>query len=882
MRIIPKNTRIRKVIYKSLTLSDVVVGFCIFAIGALLFLSNIPYNWLFTIVFYSIGVALFFNSGNGRMYMEIVYQFKFLTSKRQYEGEELKQIMPYTGIKDGLIHYGGDYYGAVIELSPTEFRLLSEYKQDGIINTLANAIKLLSEGQKCSLVKIDRPLLFDEFSQYTLSQVRDLEGLNSDTAEINASSRVLRERLNVIDNLNNLQKLYKPCFYMVIYDADQNNCKATAQQILHSLIECNLEPELCDDKGIAVFLKYCHSRYFDEREIENLEPEKYFDWAIPKKVVFERTGTKIDNIKNFSMTVADYPLIVSNAWGAKLFDIDHTRVVLNFSPVDKDKSTKRIDKACVEILSGADEVRKLSKINETQVQLETLQLLTSQLGNDNEVLFDCTMHITTFDNEQAGAIKKTVRKLVRQDGFRVSELFGRQFDGFVSSNISMRDNLKTFARGIPSSTLSAIFPFVSNVIMEGYSETTKSIGIPIGYNGYPVFLDFFKRDTKHTNSNMMMIGKSGGGKSYATKHLLANFVADGCRVFILDPENEYGMLAKNMGGRLIDVGQATEGRLNPFHMTVSLRDELNSTVETDEESSGADCSASYFAYLQFLESFFRSIFEQLTPDAFEYLNKLIVEMYTQKGITANTDIASLAPSDFPIFDDLYSLITTKLKVEKLPSIKAILTNLEMYVSKFSTGGRNSALWNGYSSISFDEQIVVFNFQSLLSNKNNSIANAQMLLVLKILDNEIIKNMDYNRAMGASRRIVITVDEAHTFIDPKYPIALDFMKETAKRIRKYNGMLQVITQNIKDFTGSPLIASKASAVINACQYSMIFGLNPTDMHDLVELYSKSCPINDIEAEDIAGALRGVAFLITSPQNRSSIQIAATDAVVELFS
>jgi hypothetical protein len=63
-----------------------------------------------------------------------------------------------------------------------------------------------------------------------------------------------------------------------------------------------------------------------------------------------------------------------------------------------------------------------------------------------------------------------------------------------------------------------------------------------------------------------------------------------------------------------------------------------------------------------------------------------------------------------------------------------------------------------------------------------------------------------------------------------------------------------------------IAIKASAVINACQYSFIFGLNPNDIHDLVELYSKSCPINDIEAESIAGAERGVCFLITSPQNR----------------
>ncbi|MDR3021840.1 MAG: ATP-binding protein [Clostridiales bacterium] len=439
----------------------------------------------------------------------------------------------------------------------------------------------------------------------------------------------------------------------------------------------------------------------------------------------------------------------------------------------------------------------------------------------------------------------------------------------------MRDNCKSFARGIPSSTLSAVFPFVSNFMCDGYCDKQQSMGIPIGHNAYPVFLDFFKRDDRYTNSNMMIVGKSGGGKSYATKHLLANFIADGCRVFVLDPENEYSKLARNLGGRVIDVGQATEGLLNPFQMTVSLKDEID---EYDEKHN----NTSYYVYLQFLESFFRIIFDGLTSDAFEYLNKICVDMYKEKGITPKTDIARLKPKDFPIFDDLYALIKSKLTNEQIPAQKAMLTKLEMYVSKFSTGGRNSALWNGYSTIEFDEQFVVFNFQGLLANKNNAISNAQMLLVLKILDNEIIKNMDYNRATNSMRRIVVTIDEAHTFIDPKYPIALDFMKETAKRIRKYNGMLQVITQNIKDFGGQNAeVAIKASAVINACQYSFVFGLNPSDMHDLVELYRKSCPINDIEAEDIANAGMGECFLITSPQNRSSIKIVATQQVVELF-
>jgi type IV secretory pathway VirB4 component len=157
----------------------------------------------------------------------------------------------------------------------------------------------------------------------------------------------------------------------------------------------------------------------------------------------------------------------------------------------------------------------------------------------------------------------------------------------------------------------------------------------------------------------------------------------------------------------------------------------------------------------------------------------------------------------------------------------------------------------------------------------------MLLVLKWLDNEIIKNRDYNIKFGANRKIVITIDEAHVFIDEKFPIALDFMFQLAKRIRKYNGMQIVITQNIKDFVGTEEIARKSTAIINACQYSFIFPLSPNDMHDLVRLYEKAGAINESEQDEIINNGRGRAFVVTSAAERTSGDITATDQARRLF-
>ena len=231
--------------------------------------------------------------------------------------------------------------------------------------------------------------------------------------------------------------------------------------------------------------------------------------------------------------------------------------------------------------------------------------------------------------------------------------------------------------------------------------------------------------------------------------------------------------------------------------------------------------------------------------------------------------------------DLAEEIDRRIEKEKDEYNLSCYKVLANYVSKFRRGGRNSALWNGFTTFNPTENFVCFNFQKLLSNKNNLIGNAQMLLVLKWLDNEVIKNRDYNQIFGSNRKIVIAIDEAHVFIDEKFPIALDFMYQLAKRIRKYNGMQIVITQNVKDFVGSPDIARKSSAIINVSQYSFIFSLSPNDMSDLCSLYEKAGQINENETETIVNLPRGSAFLITGPANRTNIRIVSTPHVREIF-
>ena len=383
-------------------------------------------------------------------------------------------------------------------------------------------------------------------------------------------------------------------------------------------------------------------------------------------------------------------------------------------------------------------------------------------------------------------------------------------------------------------------------------------------------MDFTKRDDAHLSSNMIVLGKPGSGKSYACKSLIANLASCNTRVFILDPESEYKKLCHSFGGKVLDVSSGKFGKLNPYHI-----------IQTEDDENYDGTSNDYFAHLQFLEEFYRVVLPGINSDSLELLNKLTQELYEEKGITAFSKLKGLTAEDYPTFDDLGNLIDRRMESEKDDYNRGCLKVLTNYVAKFRTGGRYSNLWNGATSFKPKENFVVFDFQKLLSNKNNVVANAQMLLIVKWLENEVVKNKDYNQKHGTSRKLVVAVDEAHLFIDEKYPVALDFMASLAKRIRKYEGMLITITQSVKDVAGTPEIARKSQALIDVCQYSMIFSLSPNDMSDLCDLYAHAGQINEAEQGYIIHNKRGTAFFISSPQSRTNINIVTSDFVEQMF-
>ena len=941
-RLIPGKTKVDVELFRGVTLGDLAVAGVGAAMLIFVLISSLPYKLVICIAVAMIAALLLIRIDEEANYVAILHILSHFSYDRRYakrysdqmlldrnsensdelafqavfqketqdsptqEGEDAQQLaadakdaaarrqdmdrlVPFTALEENCIVYGDkEYYGAVIEIDPVEFRFFSEHRRrNSIENGLGRILRAVDAKYSTNIVKLERPIRYEGYLQKEYDKLdalqRSYENGMLDEEETKARVEVEYDRINELLSLCGNNKVVTDFYYLVLFESDRRQLELQVGNALALLAQGEMTVRRLDNKELAVFLKYTNALDFDENEIDRIAPEDYARWAKPETVDIKARCVEINHIVTHNFRVVNYPALVGDAWLAGVMSIPGTKVVVKAKPMDRQKAIRGIDRSLMELRGQWSATGVDSRRMEIETHLATLQELLSMLQSDSESLLEVNVFVTAYDitatrNDPkivqpplsllptVADMKKNVRRAWQESGFRLANMEFDQMEAFIGSQVNGFDPMARQGRGIPSNTIAASYPWI-------YAHISDEGGVRLGESdGIPVFIDFFRRDAERVNSNMVIVGKSGSGKSYATKSILSNLAADDAKIFILDPENEYQELATNLHGKIINVGNAQYGRLNPFHIITAL---------DDDEAGENGPSGSYATHLQFLEEFFRQILPDCDKDSMEYLNNLLDRLYGDFGITPETDLSLLTPEDYPIFDDLYDSILHEFQSTDNEYIRTMLRNLMNYVAKFSTGGRNANIWNGPSTVTTDTNFTVFNFQSMLANRNQTVANAQMLLVLKYIDNEIIKNRDYNTKYGLHRKIVVVIDEAHVFIDTKYPIALDFMFQLAKRIRKYNGMQIVITQNIKDFVGSEEIARKSTAIINACQYSFIFALAPNDIQDLVKLYENAGGINETEQEQIVQAPRGQAFTIMSPTSRSTFRVETGPSMISMF-
>ncbi len=132
----------------------------------------------------------------------------------------------------------------------------------------------------------------------------------------------------------------------------------------------------------------------------------------------------------------------------------------------------------------------------------------------------------------------------------------RHLDGRLATLPLGRDPLRR-RRVLDTSALSTLFPWFD-------ADLQEERGLVVGSSratGQPVLVDPFD-DRRYPNANIGIFGHSGAGKTYLLSTITMGALGLGTQVFVIDPEHEYGRLARRLGGVDVELALGSGHSIN--------------------------------------------------------------------------------------------------------------------------------------------------------------------------------------------------------------------------------------------------------------------------------------------------------------------------------
>lgn len=492
---------------------------------------------------------------------------------------------------------------------------------------------------------------------------------------------------------------------------------------------------------------------------------------------------------------------------AKLVENTGAIFSINIEPTDNTELIENLD-ARVRDATSLSKIAKNESIKQMrEAEVKEASDIIGRMINNNEVVSYLTIYICVSAQEEkelnakCEEVKREVQKLKLKMRPVTNFLLTKGFKAVAPFFTIQTDLTEYFKRNILTSSFTGGFLFNTNTFIDN-----KGFYFGINQNGGIIIFNIWKKDYDRTNSNMVVVGSSGSGKSLSVKHLIYNELPTS-KILIIDSEDEYTHLGKNLKGKIINCGGTQTGYiLNPLQIRVNK-----------DEEEDINAIALHF---QFLHTFFEILFPSLTDIEFSMLDLALEDLYTRFGITQETNLFELENTDFPKLEDLYYLIEDKNEHEYKEEYIKLLSLLRPI-----SIGQASTIWNGYTDITIDTRLTIFNTKNM-QEFQVQYKRAQYYNIMSYAWEILSKNKD--------ERDILIADECHILVDPNIPQTLEYLRNISKRARKYNSSIIVITQSIEDFLNEKIKLYGQSLLANST-YKLFFKMDGQDLRDIVKTF-----------------------------------------------
>jgi hypothetical protein len=431
-----------------------------------------------------------------------------------------------------------------------------------------------------------------------------------------------------------------------------------------------------------------------------------------------------------------------------------------------------------------------------------------------------------------------------------------------------------------------------------------------------------------SNGHMVIIGKSGSGKTYLAQSLVFQ-KAKNMRVFIFDIENEYHDIFKllalksypQLATQSIDLME-NSSNINPFEIQISTDEKLNidhfnqTFIKSDHNASMivnetlGKQKLSYIMIYQrhktFLLRFLKTLFkyeannfdvEWLTLIEEVYKASLIKKIGDKKDLLENdTYIKELInnPLSSPTMTNLFEVINQKsneynitdysssqktlASVDYRQDLYSFYFNLKEKVKELDKDSFFKSKFCQPTSIKLEKDFIRFDVSSLLTSSSlNHYSQLSLMLILNYLTISIfmkeITNTSSDKNTLENKGIFVLIDETHRYLRKELIDMVDFMTALAKQGRKRYAEMCIVSQNISDFyrqSDSKDVVQKAQDVVKNCGYKFIMQL--AQDYDIVkDFISSSFEITDKDDNFIRSLTKGIGYLVQGPLEQMGINV-----------
>lgn len=551
-----------------------------------------------------------------------------------------------------------------------------------------------------------------------------------------------------------------------------------------------------------------------------------------------------------------------------MFGDINTSIYIN--PIKEEKSQNDLNRVINELeterIVAADKgnINRESTISQKRFEAEQLR---DQIAAGFNKLYEASIISTVFayNMEDLERYTKLLSSEMSKTLVGIKTAWGMQEDAFKSNLPFMNDKINkthTFDRN----SMGTVFPFTT-------SEVGHPTGVPLGFNkqtGTPILFDNFHSSL--TNYNMVIFAKSGAGKSVTMKTLISrSSVLMGIESLALDAEGEYTIVAESLGGINVVISPTSKTVINLFDIeTEIVKDEITGKerVSLNVENKVEDVTQ---ALVTMARGSTRS--DEVNELTKQIIAESVAEEYAALGINSNPDslykainpnfrqgnLLTKEKKDMPTIGSWYKRIEGKAKENANPDYQYhysyLLKVMKQYIREYDG---QMAYFDGQSTFELLDGAPFINLDISQLEERFARPLAQQILLSWIWEKFVKKNSE-DKKKATQKRVL--VDEAWMLLP--YPEAVDFLNKMARRARKRNVSLAIVSQRFQDFYERP----EAQAVLTSSDTKLFLAQDKSEIQYLKEVFK----LSEGEAN----------FLVTCQKGEGLLKVGADSAILKIM-